>query len=117
MERKEIKKLIIRSLDVDSDPREFAEKLEREGVSYDFSNGFKDKVIDKLFSTSLSINHEMEFARSVNYAFSRIAITGIAAIVLLLISIFLMDGSFSLHSILGLSNNYNESIVCMLTGK
>jgi hypothetical protein len=51
-----------------------------------------------------------------NFAFYRVALTGVAAIVLLLISIFLMEGSLSFNSFLGLKDNYDESIVCLLTG-
>ncbi|HZL76486.1 MAG TPA: hypothetical protein VFB97_02180 [Bacteroidales bacterium] len=117
MKTEEVKKLMIRSLETDASPREIADQLENEGVSYDFSNGFGDKVIRRIFSASLSVNREMEFARNMNYVFNRIALTGIAAIVILLISIFVMEGSFSLNSILGLGNSYDESIICMLTGK
>ena len=117
MKTEEVKKLMIRSLDAEVSPHEIADQLENAGVSYDFSEGFGDKVIRKIFSVSLSVNHEVEFVRSMNYVFNRIALTGIAAIVILMISIFLMEGSFSLNSILGLGNNYDESIICMLTGK
>lgn len=117
MKPEEVKKLIIRSLDADSSPKEMADKFEDAGVSYDFSRGFGDKVIGKIFSASLSVNREVEFVRSMSYAFNRIALTGIAVIMILMISIFLMEGSLSLNSILGLGNSYDESIICMLTGK
>ena len=117
MKPAEVKKLIIRSLDTGSSPVEMADQLENAGVSYDFSRGFGNKVIGKIFSASLLVNHEVEFVRSMSYAFNRIALTGIAAILILMISIFLMQGSFSLNSILGLGNSYDESIICMLTGK
>jgi hypothetical protein len=117
MKPEEVKKLIIRSFDADSSPQEMSGQLENAGVSYDFTRGFGDKVIGKIFSASLSVNREVEFVRSMSYVFNRIALTGIAAIVILMISIFLMEGSFSLNSIFGLGNNYDESIICMLTGK
>jgi hypothetical protein len=117
MKTEEVKKLMIRSLETDASPREIADQLENAGISYDFSNGFGDKVIRRIFSASLSVKREVEFVRNMNYVFNRIALTGIAAIVILLISIFVMEGSFSLNSILGLGNSYDESIICMLTGK
>jgi hypothetical protein len=117
MKPEEVKKLIIRSLDADSSPEEMAGHLDNAGVSYDFTRGFGDKVIGKIFSASLSVNREVEFVKSMSYVFNRIALTGIAAIVILMISIFLMEGSFSLNSIFGMGNNYDESIICMLTGK
>lgn len=112
----EIKKLIIGSLDTDSDPGEASKKLADEGLSFDFNTGFSTRVTEKLFSASLNVIRQVEFIRSMSFVFKRIALTGVAAIVLLLISLFLMEGSFSVNSILGLSNSYDESIVCLLTG-
>jgi hypothetical protein len=116
MKTSEIKNLMISSLDADADVNEVSSKLEEVGVSYDFSYNFGDKVINKVFSAGLKINREVEFMKYMNLAFYRIALTGVAAIVILLISIFIMQGSLSLNSFLGLSDNYDESIVCLLTG-
>jgi len=58
----------------------------------------------------------MESVRNLNNVFSRIALTGVAAIVILLISIFMVQGSLSLDSFLGLGNSYDESLVYLLTG-
>ena len=73
-------------------------------------------MLNKLYSAGLSLNREVEFVKYMNFAFYRIALTGVAAIVILLISIFFMEGSLSFNSFLGLRNNYDESIVCLLTG-
>jgi hypothetical protein len=117
MNTDEIKKLMISSLNKDADAAEVSGRLEDEGIAYDFSPDFKDRVLSKIFSAGLSLNREIEFVKYMNFAFYRIAITGVAAIVILLISIFIMEGSLSLNSFLGLSDNYDESIVCLLTGK
>ena len=116
MNRSEIKELIISSLERDADPRDFSTKLEREGISYDFKNEFTDAVLDKIFPAVVRMNREIEFARYLVFSFRSIAISGIAAILLLLISIFLREGSISFDSFLGLRDNYDESIVCLLTG-
>jgi len=116
MKRDEVKKLIEESLSQNDNSGESWKKLEEAGVSYSFGNDFREKVIDRLFTAGITVNREVEFLRSWNSAFFRIALTGVAAIVILLISIYLAEGSFSLHSILGLSDSYDESIVCMLTG-
>jgi hypothetical protein len=116
MNTSEIKKLIISSLNADADPVEVSRRLEEEGVTYNFSHNFGDKVLNKLFSAGMTVNREVEFVKYMNFAFYRIALTGVAAIVILLISIFFMEGSLSLNSFLGISNNYDESIVCLLTG-
>ncbi|TAL66202.1 MAG: hypothetical protein EPN88_08835 [Bacteroidetes bacterium] len=116
MKPSEIKELIISSLNTDADPGIISGQLEKEGISFDFKKGFKDKVLDKVFSAGLTITRELEFVKSMNFVFYRIALTGVAAIVVLLISIFLMEGSLSFNSFLGLSDSYDESIVCLLTG-
>jgi hypothetical protein len=110
----EIKNMLINSLSAD-DAGEKG-KFEEETISYDFSAGFEERVLDKVFNVEETESNEIEFAKYLNFAFYRIALTGIAAIVLLLISLFLMEGSLSFNSILGLSNSHNESIVCLLTG-
>lgn len=116
MNSSEIKKMLLSSLNNDPEAAEVAGKLEDAGVSYDFSSGFTQKVLAGIFSVEQGVTREIEFSRYLNLAFSRIALTSIAAIVLLLLSIFLMEGSISFNSILGLSNSQDESIICLLTG-
>jgi hypothetical protein len=116
MKPAEVKELMINSLSVDSDSQDLSGKLEDAGVSYSFKEGFKDRVLERIFTASVKVHREVEFIRSMNTVFYRIALTGVAAIVLLLISIFLMEGSLSFNSFLGLSDSYDESIVCLLTG-
>lgn len=116
MNSSEFKDLLIRSLDKDSDPVKASAKIEEAGVSFKFRDGFLDKVMDKIYNSGSAVVREVEFIRNLNYVFYRIALPGIAAIVLLLISIFVMEGSFSLNSFLGLGDNYDESIICLLTG-
>jgi hypothetical protein len=116
MKSAEIKDLIIKSLSPENDSSETAKLLGEAGVTYSFSNGFRDKVMDRLFRAGIVVNREIDFVRSMNLAFYRIALTGVAAIVILLVSIYFMEGSLSLNSFLGLSDGYDESIVCLLTG-
>jgi hypothetical protein len=116
MNTSEIKKLIISSLDANADTVEVSRILEEEGVTYKFSQDFGSNVLTRIFLADKAVKREVEFVKYMNFAFYRIALTGVAAIVILLISIFFMEGSLSLNSFLGISNNYNESIVCLLTG-
>jgi hypothetical protein len=104
-------------MESDAAPEDIARYLEEEGVSYDFRKGFRDRVLDAVFKPAMIIKREAEFITNMNYAFNRIAITGVAAIVLLIISIFMMEGTFSLNSFLGIGDTYDESIICLLTGK
>jgi len=116
MKRSEIKDLIIRSLEPDA-PEDLAKSLDEEGVSFDFSKGFTGRVLDAVYTPVMAVKREAEFLRNLNYAFYRIALTGVAAIVLLLLSLFIMEGSLSLNAFLGINDTYDESIVCLLTGK
>jgi hypothetical protein len=116
MNRSEIKEFLISSLEADTDPRDASLRLEKEGVSYDFKDNFTDAVLERIFPAALRMNREIEFARYLVFAFRSIAISGIAAIILLLISIYLREGSISFDAFLGLRDNYDESIVCLLTG-
>lgn len=116
MNKSEIKNLINSSMNADFDTAKIPDILEKEGAVYDFSDSFGEKVLDKLFSTGLQTTRQIEFAKYINFAFNRVALTGIAAIIILLISIFLNEGSLSFNSFLGLSDNYDESIVSLLTG-
>jgi hypothetical protein len=117
MNSSEIKNLIISSLDSDAVPGDVYTKLENEGVIYDFGTGFSNAILGRIFPVALKVKREIEFVRNMNYAFRSIAISGLAAIILLLISIMLMEGPISVDSFLGLRDNYDESIICLLTGK
>lgn len=116
MKPSDVRKFMIRSLSEDANPREAADTLEKEGVTYDFGNNFNGTVIDRIFGTSETVIREMEFLRSMRFTFNRVALTGIAAIILLLISIFIAEGSISLNSFLGIGSTYDEGMICLLTG-
>lgn len=116
MDSLEIKKLIISSLDKDSDAEGIAARLADEGVAYDFSAGFSDNVIDRISGSANPVIRQLEFTRYLNTVFSRVAFTGVAAILLLLISIFLMEGNLSFDSILGIADTETESMVYLISG-
>lgn len=116
MDISELKLLIIRSLDRDSDPGKASRSLEEAGVSYSFGDGFQNKVLERIASAGNTVIREMESVRNLNNVFYRIALTGVAAIVILLISIFMVQGSLSVDSFLGLGSSYDESLLYLLTG-
>jgi len=116
MKPSELKKLMIQSLEPGANTEEIAGKLESEGISYDFNGGFTEKVTTRLFSEPLIASHDLEFRRNLSLVFYRIAITGIAAIIILMLSIFIAQDSFSFNSFLGLGDSIDESIVYLLTG-
>ena len=116
MKASEIRKLIINSLDQDTDLNEVSIKLKAAGLDYKFRKGFQNKILNEVFSEQLILKRESEFINYMSFAFRRIALTGVAVIILLIISIFIMEGSLSVNSFIGLSDSYNESIVFLLTG-
>lgn len=116
MDRSDINFFLISSLDADADLNKVNQEMETVNRMYDFSNSFKDRLLEKLYSRVLEVNPQNEFLRTISWAFPRIALTGVAAIILLLISIFMMEDSFSFNTILGLSESYDENIISMLTG-
>jgi hypothetical protein len=117
MKPEEFKEFIINSLSSDTDVEDVSDRLDQEGVTYDFGEGFSAAVLDRIFPVANKMKREIEFLRNMNFAFRSIAVSGIAAIILLLISIYFMEGNVSFDSFLGLKDNYDESIICLLTGK
>lgn len=117
MKSEDIKKLIIDSLESGTESEGISGKLENEGVSYDFRNGFSDRVLERVFAVAPAVIREMEFTRRLSTIFYRIAITGVAAIILLLISIYITEGTLSVNSFLGITDSFDESTICLLTGK
>jgi hypothetical protein len=116
MKPSEIKQLIISSLEANTDTGKIAARLEDEGVYFDFAPGFGERVLNRVSSGGAVISREPDFAKGLNYIFYRIAFTGVAAIVLLLLSIYITEGSVSLNSFLGLGNGADESILYILAG-
>lgn len=116
MKADDLKTLLQRALDSEENKAGIVNKLEEAGVVYSFSDGFTGRVIDKIFARPAVAGSDTEYLHIFSNAFYRIAITGIAAIILLMISIYISQGSFSVDSILGLNNGADESIICILTG-
>jgi hypothetical protein len=116
MKSADLKLLILKSLDLEADPREISREIEETGAEYKFRDGFGDRVLGRIYSSGSAVVRKVEFVKDLNFVFYRLALTGVAAIAILLISIFIMEGSFSIDSFLGLGNNYDETITCLLTG-
>ena len=116
MDLTEIKNIIIASASEQADPGEIPRRLEDQGVSFDFSSDFNEKVIERIFKEKFTVIRESDFGKNLSKVFYRIALTGVAAIVLLLLSIFLTEGSIFFNSFLGMGSIYDESVFYLLTG-
>ncbi len=112
----EINNLLLRSFDEDLKPGE-KEKLEMaladsdelrkerdkllnlrklvSSASYSFDPGFKDKVMKRVEGEKGSILLRPDFNLALYSGFKKLAITGVAAIILMLLSIYITEGSFT----------------------
>jgi hypothetical protein len=62
----EIKNLILSSLNEQADSSEVSSKIEEAGVSYDFKEGFGERILGKIFTAGAVITKEVDFVRSFN---------------------------------------------------
>jgi len=113
MKYKEFKNLIINSLEKENDDGKITLEL-LEKVDYDFKKGFEKNVLAKILDRGKIIRYE--FDRRLRLAFKSVSIAAAAAVVLMMLSIFLNEGNLSVDSLLGVEDGYNESIVCVLMG-
>ena len=109
-----IKNLIVSSLEKENDDGRITLEL-LESVDYDFAENFEKNILTKILSGGKLIRYEFE--KRLRFAFGSVSITAAAAIILLMISIFLKDGNLSMNSLLGVEDGYSESIICLLTGE
>ena len=114
MQHTEIKRMIISSLDNETDALISGPKIQ-EALALDFNDGFEDKVLCRISDEMYDIKRDSEFNKKLSQVFYRVALTASAAIVLLMLSIFMKTGSLSFDSLLGVNDSYSESIVCLLT--
>ena len=113
MKDRNLKNLIINSLGKENDDGKITLEL-LESVDYDFEKSFEKNVLVKILNRGKIIKYE--FDRRLRLAFRSVSITAAAAIILLMLSIFLKEGNLSIDSLLGVEDGYSESIVCLLTG-
>ena len=135
MIKKEIHKLLVRSLDEELSSSE-KEKLEvclsesselrdekREllkmrniisSTRYSFDAGFHAKVMERIAEEKEPLILRPEFNRFLFTVFKRVALTGVAAIIILFLSIYLSDDSFSFHSITGGDTYSDDNLVSYL---
>ncbi len=135
MVKKEIHNLLIRSLDEELVPSEM-ERLERllsesyelreekrkllemrgliSSKQYSFSDNFQAKVMDRIAEESEPLILQPEFNRSLFTVFKRVALTGVAAILILFLSIYLSNDSFTLETLTGGDSYSDDNLVSYL---
>lgn len=81
---------------------------------YSFSSGFQEKVMTKVYEEKEPLILRPEFNRSLFTVFKRVALTGVAAIVILFLSIYLSDDSFTFNSLTGGEPYSDDNLVSYL---
>ena len=115
MKPSKIKELMISSLDENSNVAEIAESFEREGLSFDFSEDFENKVFDELFGKSINVENDNSiFSKSFLGLCNKVSMIGAAVIIIFILSIFFTQGEISLNSLVGLGNVYDEGMIYLL---
>ena len=115
MKPAELLKLIESGFHPEARAGDISDRLRYEGVYYSFSEGFTDKVINRISEGVVVLNRQLDFSRSLNSIFYRVAFAGVAAIIILLISIFISEGSLSFNSLVGISGSLDENLIGLLT--
>jgi negative regulator of sigma E activity len=112
-----LKELVLKVLTTDLNEEE-QELLKREAVPvYSFSNGFKDSVMDRISKGSVSLVLRPDFLRSLNEIFRRVAFTGVAAIIVLIVIMFVSQGSISYDTLLGIDATIDDPLISLLVEK
>jgi len=114
MRAAKIKDLFLRSLSTDLEKGE-RETLERELLTdHRFSEGFSERLMRKIESGKILINGKRELVRSFDNIFMRVAIPAAAAVIILIISILMSQGSLSYDTLLGIDNEVDGVLISLL---
>jgi hypothetical protein len=114
MKKEGLKELLLRSL-----TEEITEKdrklLEEKAIpEYKFSSSFSEIAMSRIAGGMAGTSMRPEKLRMWNKAFVRIALSGAAIIIILIVSILLTQGSLSYDTLLGLDSSVDEGLVSLL---
>jgi len=79
-----------------------------------FDHSFTQRVMSRINQEKKRRIIEFDFMKDLNRVFTRVAISGVAAIVILLLTIYLTAGSFSLDTLSGTESYSEENIISYL---
>ncbi|MCD4769866.1 MAG: hypothetical protein K8R35_06850 [Bacteroidales bacterium] len=114
MKKENLKELLLRSVTEDISDRE-RRLIEDEAIyDYSFSNDFRERIMTRLKPVRTRIFSGIDFLRSFDIVFKRIAIAGITVIIILVINLLLSQGSLSYDTLLGLDTNVDEGLLSFL---
>lgn len=114
MRKEELKELLLKSLtdDISNSERELIELEALEEKS--FGDGFRERVLSSIDGpyvfSFLSYNLSAAFDR----IFNRVLLTGALAIIALLLSIFISQGSLSYDTLIGIDSSVDDGLLSLL---
>jgi hypothetical protein len=117
MNRDDLNNIILKSLteELNQDERKV---LQKEALpDYSFTDDFAKKVIVRIESERFPVYLKYDFMKYFDRGFRRVALTGVAAIIILIVSLVLSQGSLSYDTLLGIDNNVDDSLISLLVEK
>jgi len=82
--------------------------------NYSFSDGFHNRVMQAVNNEKKGKMISMDFTRSFSTMFNRIAVAGVAVIVLLVISLYISHGSLNVNTFTGVDPVSQDNLVSVL---
>lgn len=116
MKEEKIKDLFLQSLTDDLNPDQ-REALDAKLFPSDgFNPGFRERVM-KVVQGGILLRQKSKkhFERSLNSLFVRVSLAGAAAIIVLVLSLLLSQGSLSYDTLLGIDKNVDGMLVSLAT--
>ena len=102
-----------------SELREEKVKLNKVGKlvssrNYRFSDGFRNRVMQAVSDEKKGKVISIDFTRNFTSMFNRIAVAGVAVIVLLVISLYISHGSLNVNTITGVEPVSQDNLISVL---
>ena len=112
-------KQLLQALKESSELREEKIKLNKIGKlvssrNHNFSAGFHNRVMQAVSDEKKGKVISMDFTRSFTTMFNRIAVAGVAVIVLLVISLYISHGSLNVNTFTGVDPISQDNLVSVL---
>ena len=82
--------------------------------NYSFSDGFRNRVMQAVSDEKKGKVISIDFTRSFTSMFNRIAVAGVAAILLLVISLYISHGSLNVNTLTGIDPISEDNLISVL---
>jgi len=82
--------------------------------NYSFSDGFRNRVMQAVNNEKKGKVISIDFTRSFTSMFNRIAVAGVAVIVLLVISLYISHGSLNINTFTGVDPISEDNLISVL---